>query len=186
MLYSYGIISTPTTVKNPAANAVAVVERIQGTLGKQLRSTIFTTNWSDDVDTLIQACAFALCAASSARGTYSPAHLAFGYDLIFRQKVLINWERMKAVRINLVQENNAKENKKRSVHEYKVGDKVLLVFKPYERQSRGKISPSNFPRGPFTITEVIAKFSAEHMLIWSVFAGSLPTLNETTDSFDSL
>jgi hypothetical protein len=63
---------------------------------------------------------------------------------------------MKAVRIKLAQENNAKENKKHLVHEYKVGDKLLLVFKPYERQSRGKILPSTFPRGPFTITEVIA------------------------------
>ena len=154
MLDSYGIVSKPTTIKNPAANAI--VERIHGTLGEQLRSTIFSTDWSEDVDTLIQACAFALRAALPARGTYSPAQLAFGYDLIFRQKVLIDWERMKAVRIKLAQENNAKENKKRLVHEYKVEDKVLLVFKPYERQNRGKISPSTFPRGPFTITEVIA------------------------------
>ncbi len=126
MLDSYGIVSKPTTIKNPAANAI--VERIHGTLGKQLRSTVFSTNWSDDVNTLIQACAFALRAASPARGTYSPAQLAFGYDLIFRQKVLIDWERMKAVRIKLAQENNAKENKKRLVHDYKVEDIVLLVF----------------------------------------------------------
>ena len=154
MLESYGIVSKNTTIKNPAANAV--VERIHGTLGEQLRSTIFGADWSNDINTLIQACAFALRAASPARGTYSPAQLAFGYDLIFRQKVLIDWERTKAVRIRLAQENNAKENKKRLVHEYRVGDKVLLVFKPYKRQSRGKISPSTFPRGPFTITEVIA------------------------------
>jgi hypothetical protein len=47
---------------------------------------------------------------------------------------------MKALRVRLAQENNAKENRKRLVHEYKVGDKILLVFKPYER--RGKLSPS--------------------------------------------
>ena len=124
--------------KNPTANGI--VERIHGTLGEQLRATVFSDDWSDDIDTLIQACAFALCAASPARGTYSPAQLAFGYDMIFRQKVLIDWERMKALRVRLAQENNAKENRKRLVHEYKVGDKILLVFKPYER--RGKLSPS--------------------------------------------
>jgi hypothetical protein len=40
--------------------------------------------------------------------------------------------------------------------EYKVGDKVLLVFKPCERRNRGKISPSTYAQGPFVITEVIA------------------------------
>ncbi len=34
--------------------------RIHGTLGDQLRTTIFDSNWSDDVDTLIQACAYVL------------------------------------------------------------------------------------------------------------------------------
>ena len=132
-----------------------VVERIHSTLGEQLYSTIFGANWSNDVNTLIQACAFALRAASPARGTYSPGQLAFGYYLIFCQKVLIDWERMKAVHLKLAQENNTKENKKRLDYEYKVGDKVLLVFKSYERCNRGKISPSTFARGPFTITEVI-------------------------------
>ena len=70
--------------------------------------------------------------------------------------MLIDWERIKALCIKLAQENNAKENKKRLEHEYKVGDKVLLVFKPYERRSRGKFSPSTYARGPFVITEVIA------------------------------
>ena len=133
-----------------------MVERIHGTLGEQLRSTIFGADWSEDVETLIQACAFALRAASPARGTYSPAQLAFGYDLIFCQKVLIDWERMKTLRLKLAEENNAKENKKRLNHEYKVGDRVLLVFKPYERLKGGKISPSTLARGPFIITEVIA------------------------------
>jgi hypothetical protein len=154
MLDSYGIKSKPTTIKNLTANAI--VKRIHGTLGERLRATVFGADWSNNVDTLIQACAFALRAASPARGTYSPAQLAFGYDLIFRQKVLIDWERIKALCIKLAQENNAKENKKRLEHEYKVGDKVLLVFEPYKQRNRGKISPSTYARGPLVITEVIA------------------------------
>ncbi len=85
-----------------------------------------------------------------------PAQLAFGCDLIFRQKVLIDWERIKAFRLKDAIENNAKENKKRLEHTYKVGDKVLLVYKKYELRSNPKTSPSTYPRGPFTITEVIA------------------------------
>jgi hypothetical protein len=74
--------------------------------------------------------------------------------LFFWQKVLINWERIKALHTKQAIENNAKENKKRLEHKYKVGDKVLLVFKPYEWCN--KILPSTYARGPFEITEVMA------------------------------
>ena len=67
LLESYGIESKPTTVKNPTANGI--VERIHGTLEEQLRATVFSDDWSDDINTLIQACAFALRAASPARCT---------------------------------------------------------------------------------------------------------------------
>ncbi len=61
MLDSYRITRKPTRVKNPMANAI--VERIHGTLGEQLRATVFGADWSNGVDTLIQACAYALRAA---------------------------------------------------------------------------------------------------------------------------
>jgi hypothetical protein len=154
MLESYGIKSKLTTVKNPTANTI--IERIHGTLGGQLRAKICDADWSNDVDALIQVCAFALCAASPAQGTYLPAQLAFGYDLIFWQKVLINWEQIKALHTRQAIENNAKENKKRLEHKNKVGDKVLLVFKPYEWCNNPKISPSTYVRGPFKITQVMA------------------------------
>jgi hypothetical protein len=105
MLRSYGIKSKPTTVKNPTANAI--VKRIHGTLGEQLQATFFDANWSNNVGTLIQLCAFALHAASPAQGTYLPAQLAFGYDLIFWQKVLFNWKQIKSY-----QASNCKQHKR--------------------------------------------------------------------------
>jgi transposase InsO family protein len=81
LLDIYGIKPKPMMVKNPTANAI--MEQIHGTLGEQLRATVFGADWSDNVDTLIQACTFALRVTSPARGTYSPAQLAFGHDLIF-------------------------------------------------------------------------------------------------------
>ncbi len=84
MLDSYRIISKPTTVNNWSANAI--VECIHGILGEQLWATVFGADWSNDVDTLIQACAYALCAASPAQGTYSLAQLVFGYNMTFRRK----------------------------------------------------------------------------------------------------
>ena len=154
MLDSYGIISKPTTVKNPTANAI--VERIQGTLGEQLRATLFNSDWSDDVETLIQACAYALRATSPSNNPYSPAQLAFSCDMLFRQKVIIDWERLKASRNKQSLQNNAKENRKRLEHEYKVGDKVLIILKPYERRNNPKISPTTYSSGPFTILAIYA------------------------------
>jgi hypothetical protein len=69
LLLSYGIKPKPTTVKNSQANAV--VGRIFEMPKKQLRATIFKTNWSEDIDTLIQACAFALQVKTPAHGPYS-------------------------------------------------------------------------------------------------------------------
>jgi hypothetical protein len=154
LLTSYGIKSKPTTVKNPTANAI--VERIQGTLGEQLRSTIFESDWEEDVDTLIQACAHALRTTTPSNEPYSPAQLTFGCDMIFRQTIIIDWERLKATRHKNAIANNEKENRKRIHHEFKVGDKVLIKYKPYERRNNPKISPSTYESGPFTILAIYA------------------------------
>ena len=152
LLDSYGIKSKLTTVKNPQANAI--VERTFGVLGEQLRASIFQSDWSSYVDMLVQACAFAIRTTTPAQGLYSPAQLAFGYDMLFRQKIFIDWERFKALHNKQALQNNTKENKKRLEHQYHVGDKVLLLLKPYERQKRPKISPTTQSRGPFTILEI--------------------------------
>ena len=73
---------------------------------------------------------------------YLPAQLAFGYDMLFRQKIFIDWERFKALHNKQAMQNNVKENKKRLEHQYQVGDKVLILLKPYEPQKRPKISPT--------------------------------------------
>ncbi len=139
LLTSYGIKSKLTTVKNPTANAN--VERgIQGTLGKQLSSTIFESDWEDDVDTLIQACAYALRTTTPSNETYLPAQLTFGCDMLFRQTIIVDWEKLKAIRNKNAVANNEKENRKRIHHKFKVGDKVLIKYKPYERRSDPKIS----------------------------------------------
>jgi hypothetical protein len=54
-------------------------------LGEQLQATILMPIGAT-TSTHSFKCAFALCEASSSQGTYSPAQLAFGYDLIFGRK----------------------------------------------------------------------------------------------------
>ena len=59
MLASYGIKSKPTTVKNPTAQAL--LEKLHLTLGNHLRVSIYSNDdWHEDVNHLLQACAWAI------------------------------------------------------------------------------------------------------------------------------
>ena len=150
MLSSYDIESKPTTVKNPQAQGV--IERIHLTLGDALQSTIFEEDFEGDLDTLVQACAWALRSTVPSNNPYSPGHLAYGCDMIFRQRVKIDWEMLKQKRSQQAVANNTKENKKRVEHEYKVGDMAILLIPPYERSKQAKIStPTN---GVYKIVEL--------------------------------
>ena len=86
------------------------------------------------MDTLVKACAYAIRTTTPAQGLYSPAQLAFGYDMLFRQKIFINWARFKALHNKQALQSNVKENKKRLEHQYQVRDKVLLL--PHDAVSR--------------------------------------------------
>ena len=97
MLESYNIQPSPTTVKNPQANAI--IERMHGPLGDQLRCTTFKgTNWHDELDTIVQACAFAVRTTVPSNSPYAPAQMAFGMDMIFQQKVIVDWDKIKQLR----------------------------------------------------------------------------------------
>ena len=63
---------------------------------------------------------------------YSPAWLVFGMDMIFRQKIIIDWEQVKQLHRQQATQNNEKENRHRIEHDFKVGDLVLVVTLPDE------------------------------------------------------
>jgi hypothetical protein len=74
--------------------------------------------------------------------------------MIFRQKILIDWVALKQVRQLQAVANNAKENKKRLGHIYKVDDLVLIIKKPYELAKAGKISLPTYSKGPYKILKL--------------------------------
>ena len=73
-------------------------------------------------------------------------------DMIFRQQVKVDWQILKLQRCRQAIANNKKENQTCVVHDYKVGEKVLIVQKKYKRQTKAKLSSPT--EGPFTITRV--------------------------------
>ena len=150
-MVSYDIKSKPTTVKNPTAQAL--VERLHLTLGDQLRVSMYSMdNWHEDVNHLIQACAWAIRTTVPSNIPYNPSQLTFGMDMIFRQKIKVDWQLLKEQRCNQSVANNRKENKNCLKHNYKVGDLVLIVDKSYERAKKAKLlSPT---QGPYGIIKV--------------------------------
>jgi hypothetical protein len=73
-------------------------------------------------------------------------------DMIFRQQAKIDWQLLKRQRCLQAITNNKKENKNRKAHEYKIGDLVLIVQKPYEHKRKAKLSSPT--KGPFPILQV--------------------------------
>ena len=94
---SNDIKSKPTAVKNPMAQSV--VERLHLTLGDNLRTAIYSEdNWQDDIEHLIQAVAWALRTTTPSNIPYNPGQLTFGMDMIFCQKVKVDWQLLKEKR----------------------------------------------------------------------------------------
>ena len=151
LLLSYGIEPKPTTVKNPTAQSL--IERLHLTLGDQLRTSVYELDsWHEDIDALIQAIAWALCTTVPSNVPYSPGNLAFGMDMIMRLNIKINWALLKEKCRCMEVANNTKENRGRLIHQYNVGDLVLIVEKPYERAKKPKLSSPT--EGPYEVLRI--------------------------------
>ena len=151
LLAKYQCASMPTTIKNPQANAL--VERMHLTFANNVRTKVFEIDtWEQEVDTLVQSCAYALRSTVPSNSKYAPGTLAFGMDMLFRQKIIVDWEELKQLRRKQHIANNIKENRNRREHKYKVGDLVLIIMKSYERSKQPKIS--EFAEGPYKVLRV--------------------------------
>ncbi len=65
--------------------------------------------------------------------------------MLFLHHIFVDWEEIKCQRTKQTKANNTKENKKRIVYEYKVGDKVMIVIKYNEQQKMPKLSSPMLP-----------------------------------------
>ena len=70
-------------------------------------------------------------------------------DMIFCQKIKIDWQLLKEQCRCQAIANNAKEIETRLQHEYKVGNLVLIVEKSYKRAKKAKLSSPT--QGPYEI-----------------------------------
>ena len=151
LLHDFAIKPTPTTIKNPQANAI--LERLHQVLGDMLRTKNLEQYDFDNVDPwgeLLASVAWAIRSTHHTTLQASPAQLVFGRDMLLDMKFLADWEAIRLRKQKDVDKNNSKENSLRVPHDYQVGDKVLVTDKDIHRKL-------NCPtKGPYSIVQVYA------------------------------
>jgi transposase InsO family protein len=158
LLHSYGVQPVPTTIRNPKSNGV--VERVHLTMGDMLRTITFQgEDWMTEAQRTLDAVAWAIRTTVNPDLKYSPCHLAFSQDMLFRRAVIVDWNNVHRIRTSQAIASNVRENKSRSDIQYTIGDKVLLVLDPDERRDKPKLDRPT--KGPFTITRVFDNGTVE-------------------------
>ena len=123
----YGTKVRGATVRNPQANAI--LERIHQVIGNLVRTFDLEERDMDADDPwsgILSAAAFAVRSTFHTTLQATPGQLVFGRDMIFNIKHVANWQSIKDRKQKLINQNNKKENKKRIMHTYAPGDKVLM------------------------------------------------------------
>ena len=101
---------------------------------------------------MVQSCAYALRSTVPSNSHYAPGIFAFGMDMVFRQKIIVDWEKVKKPRQKQHIANNIKENRLRREHKYKEGDLALIIMKSHEINKKSKIS--KLAEGPYKVLKV--------------------------------
>ena len=78
-----------------------------------------------------------------------PGQLVFGRDMLLPLKFKADWARLRQCKQDIIDQNNIRENSNCEVHDYQIGDKVLL-------EKPGLVPKLSAPRtGPHTVTAPI-------------------------------
>ena len=146
---TYSIKHKPTTVKNPQANSI--LERVHQVVLNMVRTA--NTDMQDTcepemLDEIITNVGWAIRSTHHIVLGTSPDAAVFGRDMIFDIPYLADWTSIGKRRQEQVDKKNVHANLHRSEHDYKIGDKVLLIKDGVFR----KVEDPN--EGPYTITQV--------------------------------
>ena len=146
---TYGITRKPTTVKNPAANAI--LERTHGVIGNMLRTANLdkgTTVTEDDVGDFLSNAAWAIRSTHHTVLNASPGAAIFGRDMLFDIPYVVDWTKVGLRRQARVDKDAIRLNAKRLEHDYAVGDNILIVKDGILRKAEDKYV------GPYRIIQV--------------------------------
>ena len=149
LLRDFNIKPTPTTIKNPQANAI--LERVHQVLGDMLRTKNLQQYDFDALDPwsdILASVAWAIRSTHHSTLKASPAQLVFNRDMLLNIKFIADWETIRLRKQKDVDRNNERENSLRVDHDYHIGDKVLVTDNDIHRKL-------NCPtKGPYNIIQV--------------------------------
>ena len=145
-----GLTRKPITTRNPQANAM--LERAHKTIHAMIDSMRIlgkTQLEGGSWDGILSALRFGMNATVHTTLRATPAQLVFNRDALHNVAFQPDWEYIKHRKQHLIVQNNKKENNKRTPHQYKVDDLVLIKQDPNRKHGdKEKYS------GPYTITHV--------------------------------
>ena len=144
----YGIKAKPASVRNPQANAI--IERVHQLLGNMIRSFEIEEKEIDETDPwtgILTAAAWAIRSTYHTTLQATPGQLVFGRDMVWNVNHIADWQYIKQRKQNLIDKNNERENKKRILHDYEVGEKVWLYTGNTNKLESAK-------KGPYEILKV--------------------------------
>jgi len=145
----YGIKRRPITTRNPQANSI--LERAHQTIGNILRTfqiNKYELEQNDPWSGILLAVIFAMRSTVHTTMQATPMQLVFGRDAIMNLTFDANWQLIRQRKQNLINKNNANENKKRIQHIYQAQDLVLVKNKQSTKFGKDAYN------GPWTIQEV--------------------------------
>jgi hypothetical protein len=116
-------------VKNPQANGV--LERVHQVLGQMLCTDEIDMADSvtlNDINVFLDNAAWAICSTYHTVLKASPGAAIFGRDMLFDIPVVADWHKIEGQKQSLTNRGNQRENAKHVDYDYKVRDKVLLIY----------------------------------------------------------
>ena len=144
MLTRNRIKSVPTTLKNPQSNAI--VERMHQSISTMIAISLKENppiKFEDVLSLVFTKCMAAQYAIRSTVNAISlnktPGELAFGRDMILQIPSNVNWEELFKCKQTRIEQNSEKENQSRKSHDYKVGQRILILNK---NQHKSKLEPT--------------------------------------------
>ena len=149
IIKEYGCVRKLITTRNPQANAM--VERVHQVIGNMINSLQLTDadslgeyGWAGILAAVRQAVRSTVHTTTRA----TPTQLVFGRDALLNIGFVADWQYIKDRKQHRILQNNARENESRIVHQYNVGDRVMVRQKPNRKYGSDK------QRGPYTVTRV--------------------------------
>jgi hypothetical protein len=75
----------------------------------------------------LASAAYVICSTFHTTLTATPGQLVFGRDMVLTIKFMADWGAIEQQRQKEMGRNNRRENASRIIHDYKVGDKLVLL-----------------------------------------------------------